>query len=142
MADCLRLLVDPLFQVEGTSYIWMRTDQKQSRLSRMRSRSSIPVYFPVTPNIFPVRGQKIPGYAATGIRPQAIDESAPFSEPNGRRKAEPTRFPVIFSVHGNLPPASVAADGPRTAPISAMVSAFARTTRVGAPFAAKVRGGW
>jgi hypothetical protein len=68
----------------------------------MRSRSSVPVYFPVTPNIFPVWGQKIPGYAATGIRPQAIDESAPFSRPNGRRGAESTRFPVIFPVHGNL----------------------------------------
>jgi hypothetical protein len=67
----------------------------------MQSRSSVPVYFPVTPNIFPVRGEKIPGYAATGIRWQPIDESTPFLAPTGRRKAESRRFPVIFPAHGN-----------------------------------------
>jgi hypothetical protein len=94
-------LVDPLSTPRGTLYISVRTDQKQSRLSRMRSRYSVPVDFPVTPNIFPVRGRKVPGYVATGICPQAIDESSPFSEPNSRRDAESTRFPVIFPVHGN-----------------------------------------
>src|SRR5271156_1767125 len=67
----------------------------------MQSRSSIPVYFPVLPNIFPVRGQKIPGYVATGIFPQPIDEAREFSGSNGRRNAEATRFPVIFPDHGN-----------------------------------------
>jgi hypothetical protein len=67
----------------------------------MQSQSSVPVYFPVTPNIFPVRGQRIPGYPATGIRPQAIDRSAYFSWWNRRGNAESTRFPVIFPVHGN-----------------------------------------
>jgi hypothetical protein len=66
----------------------------------------VPVYFPVTLNNFPIRGTKIPGYAATGICPQPIDESAPFSGLNGCRDAASTRFPVIFPVHGNLPPAA------------------------------------
>jgi hypothetical protein len=44
------------FQVEGTPYISVQTDQKQSRSSRMPSRSSVPVYFPVTSNLFPAHG--------------------------------------------------------------------------------------
>src|SRR5271169_2678858 len=79
----------------------MRTNQKHSRWSRMQPRSFVPVYFPVSPNNFPVRAQKIPGYVATGIRPQPIDKSPLFSRSNSRIKAESTRFPVIFPVHGN-----------------------------------------
>jgi hypothetical protein len=92
---------DPLSKTRRKFYISVRTDQKQGRLSSMRSRSSVPGYFPLTPNIFPVRGQKIPDYAVTGICPQAIDERASFLGPNRRRDAESTRFRVIFPVHGN-----------------------------------------
>jgi hypothetical protein len=38
----------------------MGTDHKHRRLSTNATMILIPVYFPVTPNIFPVRGQKFP----------------------------------------------------------------------------------
>ena len=61
---------------------------------------SVPVYFPVTPNIFPVRGKKFSVMSLREFARNPLTNQRCFQS-NGRRKAKSTRFPVIFPVHGN-----------------------------------------